>query len=571
MWKNSQASLQELSSKYKSKVPLNQHRIHLEQTAIKCVTKRLRENGLLLLQIDLTGAIELLQTEESYWLSDLFCSSEIFRGALREAANAWQSQAETETISAMPGCWLSALPRMDRRNRIGYFVIIILSQEFVACEQLYALCQSAQTDFQLTRSQIIKLPPVGESEVQRTATLIKHSIEDQIQLATSDDAIECVGQQLIDSYEEISHLYSITQSMTVVQHPVQFVTIVCQELLATLRFAWIGAIFEHDKARLKKLSGSFTLTGDTTCPEQEIRNLVEQLVHMANSDAPLVIEPEAKPEHERFAVLGKTVIAFPICRDNKVIGLLVAGDKQGPDDTLSSVDMKLFGATATHTAIFLENAVLYDDLNTMFMGTLEALTASIDAKDRYTRGHSQRVAQLTQQVASAIGLPERIIKRMHIAGLVHDVGKIGVPEAVLCKPGKLTDKEFDQVRKHPEIGYKILKDIPQFKDILPCVLYHHERWDGKGYPHGLVGQQIPLIARMMALADAFDAMSSTRTYRDARSRSDALREIQDCAGTQFDPDIAPVFVKLNFDEYDRLVIKHRDEEIAIADGGNQAA
>lgn len=550
---------------------MNQQRAHIEQIAIKQVAKRLREAGLLLLQIDQTGEIDLQQTKESYWLSDLFCSSKIFRGAVRDAAKAWQRQAQPQTISAMPGCWLSALPRMDRRNRIGYYVLVIITHEFVASEQLYALCQSAQMDFQLTRNQIIKLPPVGDSDVKRTATLIKHSIEDQIQLATSDDAVECVGQQLIDSYEEISLLYSITQSMTVVQHPVQFVTIVCQELLATLRFAWIGAIFEQDKDRLKKLAGSFTLTGDTICPEEAIRHLVEQLLQMANSDAPLVIEPEANPKHSRFAVLGKTVIAFPICRDNKVIGLLVAGDKQGPDDTLSSVDMKLLGATATHMAIFLENAVLYDDLNTMFLGTLEALTASIDAKDRYTRGHSQRVAQLTQQVAAAIGLPEKIIKRMHIAGLVHDVGKIGVPEAVLCKPGKLTDEEFDLVRKHPEIGYKILKDIPQFKDILPCVLYHHERWDGKGYPHGLVGQQIPLIARLMALADAFDAMSSTRTYRNARSRPDALREIRNCAGTQFDPDIAPIFVKLNFDEYDHLVREHRDEEIAISGSSNKAA
>ncbi|MCH8822463.1 MAG: HD domain-containing protein [Planctomycetes bacterium] len=550
---------------------MNQLRTHLEQSALNQATKRLRDAGLLLLQADSRGEIQAQQTKDSWWLSNLFCSSEIFCSALRGAAKTWQAQAQPQTISAFPGCWLSALPRMDRRNRIGYIVIVIVTQEFVASEQLYALCQSAQMDFQLTRDQVIKLPPVGDNDVKRTLTLIKHTIEDQIKLTTSVDAVECVGQQLIDSYEEISLLYTITQSMTVVQHPVQFVTIVCEELLATLRFAWIGAIFEQDKDRLKKLAGSFTLIGDTASPEEVICPLIGQLLKMAHCDTPLVIEPDAKKEHTRFAVLGKTVVAFPICRDNKVIGLLVAGDKLGPDDALSSVDMKLLGATATHMAIFLENAVLYDDLNTMFLGTLEALTASIDAKDRYTRGHSQRVAHLTQQIAAAVGMPPKIIKRMHIAGLVHDVGKIGVPEAVLCKPGKLSDKEFDQIRKHPEIGYKILKDIPQFKDILPCVLYHHERWDGKGYPHGLVGQQIPLIARLMALADAFDAMSSTRTYRNARSRPDALREIQDCAGSQFDPDIAPIFVKLNFDEYDRLVIEHRDEELAISDGSNKAA
>ena len=165
--------------------------------------------------------------------------------------------------------------------------------------------------------------------------------------------------------------------------------------------------------------------------------------------------------------------------------------------------MKLLGATAAHMAIFLENAALYDDLNAMFLGTLEALTASIDAKDKYTSGHSRRVAHLTQKLARAIGLPENTISRMRIAGLVHDVGKIGVPEAVLCKPGKLTEEEFDLIRKHPEIGHRILKDIPQLKDILPGVLYHHERWDGRGYPHGLSQQQIPMVARLIALADSF--------------------------------------------------------------------
>src|SRR5690606_37371768 len=127
---------------------------------------------------------------------------------------------------------------------------------------------------------------------------------------------------------------------------------------------------------------------------------------------------------------------------------LIAGDKRGPDSAASSVDMKLLGATASHTAIFLENAALYDDLNAMFLGTLEALTASIDAKDRYTCGHSQRVAHLTQQLACTIGLTPEQVKRMHIAGLVHDVGKIGVPEHVLLKPGKLTDEEFGWIRLH---------------------------------------------------------------------------------------------------------------------------
>jgi len=222
--------------------------------------------------------------------------------------------------------------------------------------------------------------------------------------------------------------------------------------------------------------------------------------------------------------------------------------------------MKLLGATATNMAIFLENAALYHDLNTMFLGTLEALTASIDAKDTYTSGHSLRVAHLTRLLARQIGLDEHTVGRMHIAGLVHDIGKIGVPEAVLTKPGKLTEEEFAWIRRHPEIGHRILKDIPQFRDILPGVLSHHERFDGQGYPHGISGDEIPLVARLISLADAFDAMSSTRTYRATLSRPEVIQEILDCAGTQFDPELAPVFVKLDFSEFDRLFAEHRNRE-----------
>jgi HD-GYP domain-containing protein (c-di-GMP phosphodiesterase class II) len=207
----------------------------------------------------------------------------------------------------------------------------------------------------------------------------------------------------------------------------------------------------------------------------------------------------------------------------------------------------------------------------MFLGTLEALTASIDAKDRYTCGHSERVAHLTRALAETLGQDEATLKRMHIAGLVHDVGKIGVPESVLLKPGRLTEEEFAWIRLHPEMGFRILKDIPQLNDVLPGVLHHHERWDGRGYPHGLAGEDIPLIARLIALADSFDAMSSSRTYRKAMSRSTVLEEIRRNAGTQFDPDLVPAFVSLNFSEYDRLVREHSATDQIIGASSGEAA
>jgi HD-GYP domain-containing protein (c-di-GMP phosphodiesterase class II) len=146
---------------------------------------------------------------------------------------------------------------------------------------------------------------------------------------------------------------------------------------------------------------------------------------------------------------------------------------------------------------------------------------------------------------------------MHIAGLVHDVGKIGVPEQLLCKPGELTEIEYAAIREHPRIGYRILRDIPRFEDILDGVLYHHERWDGAGYPDGIAGEDIPLVARLIALADAFDAMCSTRTYRSAMNCDQVLAELSSSAGGQFDPTLVPLFLELDFTAYQRMVDGHQ--------------
>lgn len=190
----------------------------------------------------------------------------------------------------------------------------------------------------------------------------------------------------------------------------------------------------------------------------------------------------------------------------------------------------------------------------MLLGTLHALTASIDAKDSYTRGHSERVALLSKMLAQQAGFDDHTVERIYISALIHDVGKIGVPEYVLSKPSRLTDEEFGLIKQHPEIGARILQDIRQMQDLVPGVLYHHERWDGRGYPHGLSCESIPLFGRVICLADSFDAMCSSRTYRDAMLHEDAIDEIRDNAGTQFDPELAKHFLELDFEPF-RLMLQ----------------
>lgn len=181
----------------------------------------------------------------------------------------------------------------------------------------------------------------------------------------------------------------------------------------------------------------------------------------------------------------------------------------------------------------------------MFDGTMQALIASIDAKDPYTRGHSARVAEFATMIAARAGLSQAEAERVRLCGLVHDIGKIGVSEEVLRKPGKLTEDEFRHVAAHPVTGHDILRGIPQMADILPGVLHHHERWDGRGYPHAISGEGIPLLGRIIAVADALDAMTTSRTYRAARPMTDAVAEIARCAGTHFDPVLAGIVATMD--------------------------
>ncbi len=551
---------------------------HQNSAPPSSLIQRFQEAGISLLECDNAGETT---AKTSDWLGRMCCASRFFCGALAHAVVRWSgaTQSVLDPCEVFAGLWLIPLPVTSRRRRAGLLVAVKATASFVDSEQFVAMCQSGApggTDLELSRTMVLKSCASTSRDIQQLAAMVRGAHADDLRLQTDAEAVDSLGKQLAESYEEMHLLYTITQNMTVQEPPERFIARACRELLSTLPFAWIGLQLADDPVRLKGLSGRLiTAVSDETnavfaTAGDSSHTLARALLGTVNYRLPVVLEPGLNPAHSEFAPLGRSLLVHPVMarasgvgsvnagsQHNVLLGILIAGGKTGSDPAVSSIDIKLCGATATHMAIFLENAALYDDLNAMFMGTLEALTASIDAKDRYTCGHSRRVAHLTQLLAQAVGMDGETVGRCRIAGLVHDVGKIGVPEAVLLKPGKLDDQEFAWIRKHPEIGHRILKDIPQLNDVLPGVLHHHERWDGRGYPHNISGLDIPLVARLISLADSFDAMSSTRTYRSALSRPQVLAEIVKCAGVQFDPDLAKVFVTLDFTEYDRMAQEHQ--------------
>ncbi|MEE1286133.1 MAG: HD domain-containing protein [Ruminobacter sp.] len=181
---------------------------------------------------------------------------------------------------------------------------------------------------------------------------------------------------------------------------------------------------------------------------------------------------------------------------------------------------------------------------TLTMRAIMSMSHAEEAKDKYTQKHSIRVAEITLLLAQKLNIEKEVLNLIYTAGMIHDIGKIGIPDSILNKPGRLTKEEFDVIKMHPTIGINILADFTEFNQIKDAILYHHERYDGKGYPTGLKGEDIPIIARILSVADAFDAMNSTRVYRPNLNKDAIIEQFEICKGTQFDPEIAQLMIDL---------------------------
>ncbi len=242
----------------------------------------------------------------------------------------------------------------------------------------------------------------------------------------------------------------------------------------------------------------------------------------------------------------RSVMCAPVATDDSILGVLYA-DSRSVTGAFSEADLELLALIGNQAGVAIHRAQLIAQLERFFFETIRAIVATIDAKDGYTHRHSERVAAFAMRVAAELGMGEEQIEAVKLSALLHDVGKIGVPESILNKPGKLTAEEFDEVKKHPVHGVNILRHIksPRFEAILPGVRHHHEKWDGSGYPDRLGGEDIPLLGRLLAVADVLDALSSDRSYRKGMGFDKTVEIIQQDAGKHFDPRIAEAAVSLH--------------------------
>jgi HD-GYP domain-containing protein (c-di-GMP phosphodiesterase class II) len=278
--------------------------------------------------------------------------------------------------------------------------------------------------------------------------------------------------------------------------------------------------------------------------------------YVAMSGETLVInDVYSDPRHnKKVAAKGSfkstTMICGPLKTKGKVIGVLQAINKMAtipakpsrhtwPD--FQEEDRQLLETLSHQVAIAIENASLYTEIKKIFFGTVEALAEAIEKKDHYTGGHTKRVVHYTMCIAKYLNLTPEELERMKLGAILHDVGKIGIEDSILKKPSALDPAEWKVMQTHPELGYDIMGRVEGLQDIIGGMRYHHERWDGKGYPLGMKGEEIPLMARVIAVADTYDAMVSTRPYRKGLDPKLAYDEIVKHSGAQFDPAVVEGF------------------------------
>ncbi len=350
--------------------------------------------------------------------------------------------------------------------------------------------------------------------------------------------VENVSDNLASTYEEICLLHSLTQNLRLRSDDEQLSRLVLNCLLdcvpargaaiQLLPVAKEGQITYRARTR----SVLFT-AGDCPLGDRDFSRLTDTL-QLQPSGGPRVV-------NRRFTASDgwpfpdvRQLVIVPMPEGERVFGWLAILNHTG-DAEFGTVEASLLNSIGAMMGIHSSNRDLYRLQSEFLASVVRAFTSAIDAKDPYTCGHSDRVARVSVRLAKELDCDAELLHTLYMAGLLHDIGKIGIDDAVLRKPAKLTEAEVEHIKEHPELGYRILADIKQLSDVLPAVLHHHEQWDGGGYPFKLSGDQTPLIARIVAVADAFDAMSSDRPYRKGLPLERVDQIFKEGAGRQWDP------------------------------------
>jgi HD-GYP domain-containing protein (c-di-GMP phosphodiesterase class II) len=359
------------------------------------------------------------------------------------------------------------------------------------------------------------------------------------QLIDLQQDMENLSNEIARNYEELNLHYELSAKLgmhpspgPVYQHVVDQIRhmISCDHIAILLRDEQGGLSAVHGTDRAGRPLPPFRLEPDKGISGEVVRTGRAMIVCTTNQHPRFV--PPPYPVSAQMSV--------PLITSGKVLGVINLTDKEGGIE-FSTNELKLMETIARQAAITLENARLFADVRSLFLSAVKSLASAIDAKDPYTHGHSLRVAYYSALIADELALPPDQREEVYLAAVLHDVGKIAIPESILLKPGSLTESEWDEMRQHPLHSAQILSEVKQFHTLSKIVRHEHERYDGTGYPDGLKAESIPLASRIIAIADAYDAMTTSRSYRKGMAPGQAIDALSRAVGTQFDQKVFSQF------------------------------
>ena len=388
--------------------------------------------------------------------------------------------------------------------------------------------------------------------VRRLARLVAGQLHLLQQLQRCREELSCCADQIGTNFEELTFLRRVSDQLEMAdlsRETWQVAEAVLPLLAPMIKAETLVLMAETQGAA----SAAMIWIGSREIDVETCRRLVERF--RGQQSGPPVVNNHVENDPQAGLFPGvRSLLLVPLLKGEQVFAWLLAVNRQRPPDPApgmpyfplssheyGSVEAGLMKSVASMLATHAKNIELFREKEQLLVGIVRSMVSAIDAKDTYTCGHSERVAIVARRIAEQLKLDEHERERIYLTGLLHDIGKIGVSDAILHKPGKLTEEEFAVIQRHPDQGWSILQELHQLHYELPGVLHHHENFNGTGYPDRLAGDEIPLPARIVAVADSFDAMSSDRPYRKGMALARVLEIFQSGNGTQWDPRVLEAF------------------------------
>ncbi len=448
-----------------------------------------------------------------------------------EAANAFKALeiVQTQEIDGvildiyMPG--MDGLELLRRLKKINRHLVIILMTGYPSFECLVEAIRSGASDFLPKPFKLADLQLALERLTRERKLIVEN-----LNLTAEQAVLRELNDRLKKKIREQSILFSISETLSRVKSTLELyqkVTSLAHRLTeADTAIFWIADTDE------KKLVSMAEVGDQELLAQYRILSLTSDsgLVRVFKEGLPVMYVQDSRKKLNSFK---GSLIAVPFAIREEPLGILAAA-RGAEGKSFSEEDLFTLHLLVERASLNVENLILYESILLNLHSTLKALVTTLEAKDPYTKEHSQRVTDWAVKIAKELKLEEAQIDSLRFAAQLHDIGKIGIRDHILMKPGRLTKEEYEIIKKHPVIGEEIVSHLGLLPEEKAIIRHHHERWDGKGYPDGLKEEEIPLLSRILAVADAFDALTSTRPYRQAMSYKEALEELERNKWTQFD-------------------------------------